>query len=320
MPVSTSSVYVGIDVSKSKLDVCLLPSGQISSFENTSQGIQQLIQLLRRQGTIARCLLEATGRYERRCAADLMDGGFAVAVVNPRQARDYARSVGRLAKTDAIDARTLAEFAMLPHVRLSEKKPENQLILEDLVTRRRQLVQMLIAEKTRLDGLRHKLAAASVKKVIRLLEQQREDMDRQIAKLIESDDHWRNKRELLQSVPGVGPTTASQLIIELPELGKLNRQQIAALVGVAPLNHDSGYMRGKRTVFGGRVSVRCGIYMATITAINFNPSIKRFADRLKAAGKPFKVIATACMRKLITLLNQILKTNQKWRAPVTQTP
>jgi transposase len=267
---------------------------------------------------VARCLLEATGRYERRCAADLMDGGFAVAVVNPRQARDFARSVGKLAKTDAIDARTLAEFAMLPHVRLSEKTPENKRILEDLLARRRQVMQMLIAEKTRLDGLVHKLAAASIKKVIRLLEQQREDMDREIAKLIEADDNWRSKRDLISSVPGVGTTTANQLVIDLPELGQLNRQQIAALVGVAPLNRDSGYMRGKRSTFGGRVAVRTGMYMATLAAMRCNCIIKRFAERLTAAGKPFKVVATACMRKLLTILNVMLKNNQPWRTPALE--
>jgi|HubBroStandDraft_4_1064222.scaffolds.fasta_scaffold195158_1 transposase len=312
---SASPVYVGIDVSKAKLDVCLLPAKQFYSFENSPTGIEQLIELLRGQGQVARCLLEATGRYERRCAAELMDAGFPVVVINPRQARDFARSVGKLAKTDVIDAQTLAEFAMLPHLRLSEKKPENQLILEDLVARRRQLVQMLIAEKTRLDGLRHKLAANSVKKVIHLLERQRETIDCEIAKLIEADDDWRNRRDLLASVPGVGETTAHQLVVELPELGKLNRQQIAALVGVAPLNHDSGFMRGKRTIFGGRVTVRCSMYMATLSAMHFNPAIQRFAERLKAAGKPFKVVITACMRKLLTILNVMLKNNEPWRVP-----
>lgn len=318
MSVSDEPLYVGIDVSKSKLDVCLLPSKQSFTFENTAAGIKQLIELLHRQPKVARCLLEATGRYERRCAADLMDGGFAVAVVNPRQARDFARSVGKLAKTDAIDARTLAEFAMLPHVRLSEKTPENKRILEDLLARRRQVMQMLIAEKTRLDGLVHKLAAASIKKVIRLLEQQREDMDREIAKLIEADDNWRSKRDLISSVPGVGTTTANQLVIDLPELGQLNRQQIAALVGVAPLNRDSGYLRGKRSTFGGRVVVRTGMYMATLAAMRCNDIIKPFAERLAAAGKPFKVVATACMRKLLTILNVMLKNNQPWRTPALE--
>lgn len=318
MSTCSEIVHVGIDVSKTKLDVCLLPSKQTFTLDNTAAGVEQLLDLLRRQPKVARCLLEATGRYERRCAADLIQAGFAVAVVNPRQARDFARSVGKLAKTDAIDARTLAEFAMLPHLRLSEKTPENQRILEDLLARRRQIMQMLIAEKTRLDGLIHKLAAASVKKVIRLLEQQREDMDREIARLIESDETWRGKRDLISSVPGVGETTANQLVIDLSELGQLNRQQIAALVGVAPLNRDSGYMRGKRATFGGRAAVRTGMYMATLSAMRFNPIIKRFAERLTAAGKPFKVVATACMRKLLTILNVMVKNNQTWHVPVLE--
>lgn len=318
MSVAVEPVSVGIDVSKAKLDVCLLPSGQTFVFDNTPAGIQPLITLLRQQPSIARCLLEATGRYERRVAVDLMEAGFPVAVVNPRQARDFARALGKLAKTDRIDARTLAEFAKLSHVRLSEKMPENQAILDDLITRRRQITAMLGAEKTRREGLNHKLAQASVDKVIRLLEQQREDLDRAIAKLIESDDDWKNRRDLLLSVPGIGPTTANQLVADLPELGKLNRQQIAALVGVAPLNRDSGTMRGQRTIFGGRAAVRTGLYMATVCAMRCNPIIKPFAERLVAAGKAFKVAMIACMRKLVTILNVMARNNEHWRVPVLQ--
>jgi transposase len=318
MTASVEPVYVGIDVSKAKLDVCLLPSGQTAVFDNDAQGIRQLVKLLGKQPQVVRCLLEATGRYDRRCAADLMEAGYNVAVVNPRQARDFARSLGRLAKTDTIDARTLAEFAKLGHVRNSEKTPENRAILDDLITRRRQVTQMLAAEKTRREGLIHKIARASVNKVIRLLEQQREDLDRQIARLIESDDDWKNRRDLLASVPGVGVTTASQLVADLPELGKLNRQQIAALVGVAPLNRDSGTLRGHRSIFGGRAAVRCGLYMATISAMRCNPLIQPFAQRLIAAGKAFKVAMIACMRKLLTILNVMVRNNEHWRVPVLQ--
>jgi|WetSurMetagenome_2_1015567.scaffolds.fasta_scaffold205546_1 transposase len=320
MTASVEPVYVGIDVSKAKLDVCLLPSGQIAVFDNEAQGIRQLVELLGKQPPVARCLLEATGRYDRRCAADLMEAGFPVAVVNPRQARDFARSLGRLAKTDTIDARTLAEFAKIGHVRPSEKTPENRAILDDLMTRRRQVTQMLAAEKTRREGLIHKIARASVDKVVRLLEQQRENLDRQIARLIESDDDWKGRRDLLASVPGVGVTTASQLVADLPELGKLNRQQIAALVGVAPLNRDSGSLRGHRTIFGGRAAVRTGLYMATLSAMRCNPLIQPFAQRLIAAGKAFKVAMIACMRKLVTILNVMARNNQHWRLPVPQNP
>jgi len=318
MTASVEPVYVGIDVSKATLDICLLPSGKTAVFDNDAAGIHRLVDLLTKQSPIARCLLEATGRYDRRCAADLMEAGFVVAVVNPRQARDFARSLGRLAKTDRIDARTLAEFARLGHVRNSEKTPETRAILDDLVTRRRQITQMLAAEKTRREGLTHASTRASVDTVLRMLEQQREDLDREIATLIESDDDWKNRRDLLASVPGIGSVTASQLVADLPELGKLNRQQIAALVGVAPLNRDSGMMRGRRTIFGGRASVRCALYMATIAAMRYNPLIQPFAQRLRSAGKAFKVAAIACMRKLVTILNVMVRNHEHWRTPVLQ--
>jgi transposase len=322
VPVDVQPIYVGIDVSKAKLDVCLLPSGQTLVVTNDAAGVRQLRDLLGKQPTkVARCLLEATGRYERRCAGDLLEAGFTVVIVNPRQARDFARSIGKLAKTDAIDAAVLAQFATLPHLRNSEKEPQNQRVLEDLVTRRRQLTQMLAAEKTRREGLTHAPAArASVDKVLRLLDQQRQDIDRLIAKLIESDDDWRNRRDLLASVPGVGAVTASVLVADLPELGKLNRQQIAALVGVAPVNRDSGQMRGRRSIFGGRADVRTGLYMATVTAMRCNPLIKPFAQRLTAAGKVFKVVMIACMRKLITILNVMVKNNESWHVPALQNP
>jgi transposase len=320
MSASVEPVHVGIDVAKAKLDVCLLPSGKSFVFDNDPSGIAHLIDLLRQQPPIACCLLEASGRYERRCAADLIETGFPVAVVNPRQAREFARSLGRLAKTDKIDAATLAEFAKLGHSRLSEKTPENAASLNDLVTRRRQVTAMLSSEKTRREGLSHKKALASVDKVIRLLDQQREDLDREIAKLIESDEDWKNRRDLLASVPGVGNTTASQLVADLPELGKLNRQQIAALVGVAPLNRDSGRMRGRRSIFGGRAAVRSGLYMATLCAMRFNPIIQPLARRLTDAGKAFKVAVIACMRKLVTILNVMVKNNEYWRVPPVQNP
>jgi transposase len=309
---------VGIDVAKAQLDVCLLPSGQTYVFANAPQGIAALIALLQQQPRVARCLLEATGRYERAVAAELLESGFDVVVVNPRQARDFARALGRLAKTDRIDARTLAEFAKLEHLRLSEKTPENQAALEELITRRRQLTRMLATEKTCREGLSRPLARKSVEAVLALLEKQRQQLDREIAKLIESNPDWKQRRELLASVPGVGPTTASQLITDLPELGKLNRQQIAALVGVAPLNRDSGQLRGQRSIFGGRAEVRCGLYMATLTAMHYNPLIQAFAQRLLAAGKPFKVAMIACMRKLLTILNVMVKNQEHWRAPVLQ--
>jgi transposase len=305
-------VHVGIDVSKATLDACCLPAGQKLAVDNTDEGIARLIIWLQEHPAIRRILLEATGRYERRVAAQLIEAGFPVVVVNPRQARDFARSQGKLAKTDSIDAAMLAEFAQVGHARLCEKQPENQVILNDLVARRRQVTGMLTMEKTRAQVPQEKRTRLMIQKVIRLLEQQREDLDRQIAKLIESDDDWKNKRQIVTSVPGVGPITASQLVAELPELGKLNRQQIAALVGVAPINRDSGTMRGRRTIFGGRASIRSTLYMAAFNAMTWNPIIKRFAQRLQAAGKPFKLIVVACIRKLLTILNIMVRENQPW--------
>jgi transposase len=197
--------------------------------------------------------------------------------------------------------------------------PEKRTLLEDLVTRRRQVTAMLVSEKVRAQVPQDKSTRAMIARVIRLLEQQREDLDRRIAELIESDDDWKNKRDLMSSVPGVGDNTASQLVADLPELGTLNRQQIAALVGVAPLNRDSGQFRGRRTIFGGRATARCTLYMAAFSAMRCNPVIRRFAERLRAAGKPFKVIVVAAMRKLLTILNLMIRENQSWNPrPVLQ--
>jgi len=253
---STSSpVFVGIDVSKACLDVHVLPSQETFSCANDADGCARLVERLTPIG-VSLVVVEATGRYQRRVAADLLSARIPVAVVNPRQARDFARSLGKLAKTDAIDAEVLARFASVGHLRVCEKQPENAAILDDRITRRRQVIAMLNAEGNRLAGMIDKTTIKMIKKVIRLLEQQREQLDRQIAALIESNDDWRGKRDLLQSVPGIGATTASGLVAELPELGKLSREQIAALVGVAPMNCDSGTMRGKRAIRGGRASVR----------------------------------------------------------------
>ena len=250
-----SPVFIGIDVSKSRLDVHVIPGDQSFSLPNDAQGIATLVERLAPLG-VTLVVVEATGRYQRRVAADLLSAQIPVAVVNPRQVRDFARGLGLLAKTDAIDARVLARFASVGHLRPCEKQPENAAILDDRVTRRRQVIAMLNAEGNRLGGMVDKTTIGMIKKVIRLLEQQREDLDRQIAELIESDDDWRGKRDLLQSVPGVGATTAGGLVAELPELGKLSREQIAALVGVAPMNHDSGSLRGRRAIRGGPAAPR----------------------------------------------------------------
>jgi transposase len=313
---SDSSVFVGIDVSKKKLDVCLLIGSSTQSFslDNTVGGISSLIDRLRSH-PIQLIVLEATGRYERRCGVELMTHGFQVAIVNPRQPRDFAKATGQLTKTDAIDARILASFGKVIGPRTSSIPSENQLILDEMVARRRQVVQMHAQEDNRLQQAYDKKILSSIKRMMRLLDQQREDLDREIARLIDRDDDWRGKLELLKTVPGVGEVTASTLVAELPELGKLNRQEIAKLVGVAPINHDSGKHRGERHIIGGRATVRCVLYMATLTARTFNPLIKAMADRLTRAGKPFKKVMIACMRKLLTILNTMARTNEKWRTP-----
>lgn len=303
--------YVGIDVSKSKFDVCLLPDGLGREFAYDDAGVAALRELLRGRGSCF-VVLEATGGLERRLATELLDAGHPVAVVNPRQARDFARGLGVLAKNDRLDARGLALFAQHVQPRRLEKTSEKQQQLAELVTRRRQLLQLHTAELNRQQQASTKLAVKSIRQVLEVLVKQLAKIDAEIARLIEADDDWRHKSELLRSVPGVGPATSATLVAELPELGKLNRQQISALAGLAPFDRDSGQFRGRRAIWGGRASVRSMLYMAALTARRCNPTIRAFADRLRDAGKKTKVVLTACMRKLLVILNAMLKTNTAW--------
>jgi transposase len=314
LPQDASSVVIGIDVAKDKLDVHAWPTNQTMQVPNTPAGIDALVADLALLH-ISLIVIEATGRYERRVAFELMSKGYEVAIVNPRQPRDFAKASGQLAKTDAIDARILAQFGALIGPRKSEKPPENQVLLDELVTRRRQLVEMITAERHRLEHMFDKRLRGTIKNHLDSLADHRDHVEKQIADLIERDDDWRERLKVLKTVPGVGDATAATLIAELPELGRLNRQQIAALVGVAPMNRDSGTMRGQRHITGGRKSVRDMLYMATLTARSHNPLIKSMATRLSKAGKPFKVMMTACMRKLLTMLNVMIKTQQPWRTP-----
>ena len=302
---------VGIDVAKHKLDGFVDRSGRSFSFANDDAGRAALVAELRRVDAALVCV-EATGRYHRRLAADLLDAGIPVAVVNPQRVREFARATGRLEKTDPIDARVLAEFARAVGPRVEEKGPQRQTELRDLVARRRALVQVRVAEKNRLADDAPKLARAQAAKLLRFVERQVEDLDRAIAKLVERDGDWNDRAGLIAGVKGIGRATANQLVADLPELGKLDRGQIAKLVGVAPLNCDSGNRRGQRHVRGGRHDVRLTLYMGAFNAILHNPRFKAFADRLRAAGKPFKVIVTAAMRKLLVILNQMVKTNTAW--------
>lgn len=307
--------FVGIDVAKSKFDMAWLPGGRPSSHDYDAAGIAQVLKQLKK---LERCLivLESTGGLERRLALVLLEAGYAVAIVNPQRVREFARGMGYAAKTDRLDAQVLAEYAMKAPVRLLEKPSEKQQELTQLVQRRRQVIELQVMESQRRDIMQAARAKKSMNNVLNLLAQEIAELDEAIAQLIESDDTWHQQDGLLQSVPGVGPGTSAALLADLPELGKLNREQVAALVGVPPYNNDSGVWRGQRTIRGGRRELRTVLYMAALSAKRHNPTIKTFADRLLKAGKPMKLVLTACMRKLLVLLNTLLKTNQPWKAPV----
>jgi transposase len=302
---------VGIDVAKDKLDVYLDATNDAFTVGNTSEGIALIVDRLRVL-QVKMVVIEHSGRYERRCAMDLIDAGLTVAMVNPRQTRDFARAINWFAKNDRIDARLLAEFGRRVGPRPSEQIPKNRAELDELVGRRRQLVQMRAAERTRLLQAESHGVKNSIGIILRQLDRQIDKLEQSIAKLIENDDDWRAMAQLLQSVPGVGPGVASTLVAELPELGKINRQEAASLVGLAPFDRESGKWKGKRHCFGGRASVRSILYMAALTARRCNPIIRQFARRLEAAGKAYKVIMVACMRKLLTILNIIAANRIPW--------
>jgi transposase len=308
---NSSKTYVGIDVSKKTWDVHLLSDGQSLKLDADDAGFAKLRAALAPHG---RCfiVLEATGGLERPLTADLIDAGHDVAVANPRRVRAFGVALGMLAKTDRIDARLLALYAEKAQPRTTEKVSEKQAELDMLVGRRRQLLQLKTMEKNRFQQATLKMARKSVEKMIKFLDRQIADLEQVIARLIESDDDWRAKSELLQSVPGVGKVTSATLIADLPELGKLNRQKIAALVGLAPFADDSGQHHGRRRTCGGRASVRTTLYMATLSASLCNPLIKRYKLQLMQRGKEFKVAMTACMRKLLNVLNTLLQTNTPW--------
>jgi transposase len=318
---SSSAPFAGIDVSKDHLDLGILPSEERLRVAYDRDGIAQLME---RFASVrpALIVLEATGGLERRLAGELISAGYQVAIVNPRQARDFAKALGLLAKTDPIDALLLARFGQQVRPRASEKTTEKQAELAALVIRRRQLMEMLVGETNRRYAARTtRKACRSIDQVVKVLSKQIDKIDAEISKLIQSDDDWRAQAVLLQSVPGVGPTTSATLMAELPELGRLNRREISALVGLAPFNRDSGKSSRKRMIYGGRASVRCVLYMAALTAKRCNPIIRAFAQRLEASGKIFKVIITACMRKLLIILNTLTKNKHSWAPKIQpQTP
>ena len=302
--------YVGIDVSKDTLEVAAYPKKKDWQFQNNEAGINQLVQAFEEIDPVL-VVMEATGGYETPLAYALNKAEIPCAVVNPREVRDFAKATKKLAKTDTIDARVLAHFAALIKPQPRPLSDEQTHELEAIITRRRQVIEMLTAEKNRLHMARKPVRDA-IKAHIDYLTRELSHIDADLQGRIEESPTKREKYALLQSVPGVGPHLSATLLIELPELGSLNRRQIAALVGVAPLNRDSGAMRGKRSVWGGRPQVRAVLYMAALVAARFNPVISQFYTRLCAMGKAKKVALVACMRKLITILNAILKHHVPW--------
>jgi transposase len=304
-------VYVGIDVAKNSFEVAVTSESQTLNLSNDEAGHGELCQLLVPLAPRL-VLLEATGGYERDLALALAAAGLRVSVINPRQARDYARCVGKLAKTDRIDAQVLRGFAAMldaqghaPRALADEQQRE----LTALVTRRRQLVAMLVAERQRL-AVAHPRAKRSIVQIMDAIAQQLHDVDGELKTHIQA--YHADLARLLTSVKGVGPTTASTLLAQLPELGKLNRKQITSLVGLAPMNRDSGSLRGQRHIFGGRADVRRVLFVAALVGTRFNPTLKAFYARLLAAGKPKKVALVACMHKLLVILNAIARTKSPW--------
>jgi transposase len=303
---------VGIDVSKATLDVAILPQGGSFRVSNDETGIDELATRIEDLAP-ALVVLEATGGFERAAATALAVRGLPVAVVNPRQARDFARATGRLAKTDAIDAGVLARFAEA--VRPSPKALPDQEAREfsAILSRRRQIIGMLTAENNRLGATSSEAVQGRIEAHVRWLEKELSRTDRELDETIKKSPTFRENEALLKSVPGVGPVLCRTLLAELPELGSLPPRELSALVGVAPLNRDSGTFRGRRTVWGGRGRVREALYMGALVATRYNPAIKEFYERLVSAGKPKKVALVACMRKLLIILNAVMRDRIPWR-------
>ncbi len=308
-----SPVFIGLDVATVTLDVALRPSGEQWSVPNDEAGVAALVDRLRPLHP-ALVVCEATGGFERAAIAMLAAAGLPVVVANPRQIRDFARATGQLAKTDAIDAAILALFAERVRPTPRALPSDAAQLLDALLTRRRQLLEMLVAEKNRL-GFAPRPLHKGIQQHIRWLERQLDDVTKDLADQIERSPVWRAKDDLLQSVPGVGPIVSAVLLAELPELGTLSHKQIATLAGVAPLARDSGTLRGKRMVWGGRAGVRTALYLAALCGRRWNPQLRVFYERLLAAGKPKKVAIIACARKLLTILNAMLRDTARWRAP-----
>lgn len=312
---TTVETIIGIDVSKAFLDLWTFPADQAWRTEYTDGALPRLVEELT-EAQPARIIVEATGGLETRLVAELGAAGLPVVVVNPRQVRDFAKATGRLAKTDRLDAEILAQFgaALRPPARPLPDPALRE--LQSLVSRRRQLIAMQTQERNRRQQAASELVAAQIDDHLALLGEQVAQLDRDIAAQLQNHPIWQARAQLLRSIPGVGPVLVATLIAQLPELGQASHGEIAALTGVAPYNRDSGQWRGKRAVWGGRRQLRAALYMATLSATRYNPTLHACYQRLLAAGKAKKVALTACMRKLLTICNAIIKSNTPWQAPI----
>lgn len=308
---STES-FVGIDVSKDHLDVHVRPAGTARRFANTDAGHRAVLTFLAPFAPTL-VVLEATGRHERAVVAALAADPIPVVVLNPARARQFAQAMGRLAKTDAVDAAVLAEYAERIRPTPRPRPDADTQRLQALVARRRQVVELRTMEANRTNPLTDRAVKRSLSAIGRALDKELERLDRDIAAVVEASPLWREKDELLQSIPGVGPVLSCTLMAEFPELGTLTREEVGALVGVAPMNNDSGQHRGRRSIRGGRAAVRAVLYMGAMSARLHNPVLKAFADRLQEAGKAGKVIITAVARKLVVIANAILQKNRPWQ-------
>ena len=310
-------MFIGIDVSKARLDVAIRPSAEKLSVSNDEAGIQALVKRLSELKPVL-IVLEATGGLERSVSGTLGSAQLPVVVVNPRQVRDFAKALGQLAKTDRIDAEVLARFAEAIRPPLRPLPDKVSLELRSLIARRRQLIEMMVAEKNRLSTA-SKAVRKRIEAHIRWLETELDRADKDLDQSIRQSPIWQEHQDLLRSVPGIGPVVSRTLLAELPELGRLNRKQIAALVGIAPLNCDSGTFRGRRGIWGGRATVRAVLYMAALVASRRNSVIRNFYKRLREKGKAPKVALVACMHKLLTILNAMIKHKTRWSEIIPQT-
>jgi transposase len=311
--VANTNTVAGIDVAKDSLDLFILPTRRSLSVRNDADGIAAIVRAIR-DDAASLAVLESTGSYQQPVVDALHKAEIPVAILNPRCVRDFAKASSRYAKTDRIDAEVLAEFGRRMDTRKDVPKSEQQQDLEDAMTRRGQLVKMLTAETNRRSSARSASARRSIDDVLKFLERQIEQLDKRIAEIIESDEGMKARRDLLKTMPGVGDKLAPRLVAELPELGEVNRREIAALAGVAPYDDSSGRQVGKRRVRGGRAGARSALYLAAWIATRWNPRMKAYADSLKARGKPRMVMLVACMRKLLTIMNSMIRTGQPWSA------